>query len=450
MKNTLAFADVVVGDVWLAAGQSNMEFGIQDDRRAKEAIGQAVDSQIRLFFVPWTAALEPRTDLGPVVPRNPLNGKWLVCTPEIMRADWAWHGFSAVGYYFAVEIRRVTGRPVGMIGAYKGATGAQAWTSVAGLAKDASLAEYVIEHQRIVAGFAQATALYPKQLADYQAAMVKWSAAKTAGHAAAANNAPVAPPEPDGGCGASGNLFNGMVAPLIPFAFKGVIWYQGESNGNSREQGREYAVLFPRMISDWREKWGRGNFPFLFVQMPNFGAPSKTPSEGYWPWLREAQSQTLSLPATGMAVTIDLGDAANLHPSDKLPVARRLAFTARHVAYGENLVYSGPVYDSMTIEGGRIRLHFKNSGRGLALGNPPPGVSGEAVQLTGFGIAGANRKWTWAKAALDGEAVVVSSEQVPQPVAVRYDWGQNPPGNLSNQEGLPASPFRTDAWPPAK
>lgn len=455
-SNSLTFTDVLVGDVWLASGQSNMEFGLQTDSRGKAAIAQANDSQIRLFFVPWAAALQPQTNIGQAVPPSPLNGKWLVCNPQLMSSNWAWHGFSAVGYYFAQEIRRTTGRPIGLIGSYKGGTPAQAWTSLSGLQKESALAHYVAEHQRIVDGFAKVQTAYPQEHAAYEAKLKEWNAAaqkaKADGKPLPANSAPKAPTPPDGGYGTPANLFNGMIAPLIPYPLKGVIWYQGEGNANNVTQACEYATLFPCLISDWREKWSRPNLPFLFVQLPNINRQAREASEGIWPWLRESQLKTSSLPQTGMAVTIDVGEAEDLHPPDKLYVGQRLALVARHIAYDQDLVFSGPIYDSMTVESNRIRLQFKHVGSGLTLGTPPPKVEGTNLpppkELTGFGIAGADHKFVWAKAVLEGDSVVVSSDAVPHPLAVRYDWGQNPFGNLYNKEHLPASPFRTDDWPP--
>lgn len=454
--NTLTFTDVLVGDVWIASGQSNMEFGIQTDSRGKEAIAQATDPQIRFFFVPWATALQPQTDIGAIVPPGPLNGKWVVCSPETMSTNWAWHGFSAVGYYFAKEIHQTTGHPVGMIATYKGGTPAQAWTSISGLEKDKTLTHYVDDHQRIIENFADAKAAYAKQHSDYEIALKAWNATvakeKADGKTPSVQPAPKAPTPPDGGYGAPANLFNGMVSPLIPFAIKGVIWYQGESNGDNMKAASEYLTLFPRLIQDWREKWAQGNFAFLFVQLPNINGLAKVPVEGRWPWVREAQLEALSLPDTGMAVTIDIGEAGNLHPPDKTYVGQRLALAARHVAYEEDLVYSGPIYDSMIVEGNKIRITFKNTGSGLKIGTPPPTADGKTIpapaELSGFGIAGDDQKFVWAKAVIDGNTVVVYSDRIQQPVAVRYDWGQNPSGDLYNGESLPASPFRTDLWPP--
>lgn len=455
-NNTFVFKDVLVGDVWIASGQSNMEFGIQTDTRGKKAIANATDSRMRFFFVPWATALQPKTDISRDESLSPLNGKWLVCSPEIMNTNWAWHGISAVGYYFAKEIRQSTGHPIGIIATYKGGTPAQAWTSISGLEKDELLAHYVTNHQGIVDNFTNAQAAYSKEHAKYEVKIKEWNAAaekaKVAGQVLPTSSAPKAPTPPDGGYSAPGNLFNAMVSPLIPFAIKGVIWYQGESNGDNLKLASEYLVLFSRLIQDWREKWGQGNFPFLFVQLPNITSRAGIPPGAKWPWVRDAQFKTLSLPNTGMAVTIDIGEADNLHPPDKIYVGQRLALAALHVAYGQDIIYSGPIYRSMTTEGNNIRIAFTNVGGGLMIGTPPPSATGKVLpiptKLTGFSIAGVDRIFVWAKASLDGNTVIVSSDKVEHPVAVRYDWEQNPSGDLYNKEGLPASPFRTDDWPP--
>ncbi len=230
-------------------------------------------------------------------------------------------------------------------------------------------------------------------------------------------------------------LYNAMIAPVIPYGIKGAIWYQGESNANRAYQ---YRSLFPGMIRDWRTKWGQGDFSFFFVQLANFQKRMPQPIEDTWAELREAQLMTLSLPKTGMAVTIDIGDAKDIHPKNKQTVGERLALAARHVAYGEDLVYSGPIYTSMTVEGNDIRLHFDHVGSGLVAQGGPP---------TGFSIAAADRKFVWANARIEGDTVVVYAPGVKQPKAVRYAWARNPFCNLFNEEGLPASPFRTDDWP---
>ncbi|MCI0694583.1 9-O-acetylesterase [candidate division KSB1 bacterium] len=231
-------------------------------------------------------------------------------------------------------------------------------------------------------------------------------------------------------------LYNAMIAPLVPYAMRGAIWYQGESNAGRAYQ---YRTLFPLLIKDWRARWGKGDFPFLFVQLANYQAAVTEPVDDAWAELREAQIMTLALPNTGMAVTIDIGDANDIHPGNKQDVGNRLALDARHLVYGENITYSGPIYKSMKIEGNRIRLFFDHAQDRL--------MSRGGDKLQGFAIAGEDRKFVWAEAMIDGKTVVVSSPQVAKPVAVRYAWATNPVCNLYNRAGLPASPFRTDAWP---
>jgi sialate O-acetylesterase len=239
-----------------------------------------------------------------------------------------------------------------------------------------------------------------------------------------------------------------MIQPIVPYAIRGAIWYQGESNA---DRATQYRTLFPTMITDWRESWGQGDFPFLFVQLANFMGRKSQPSESNWALLREAQSKTLSLANTGMAVIIDIGEAGDIHPKNKAEVGRRLMLAAEHVAYGKDVVYSGPTYDSMEVQGNTIRLHFKNLGSGLIIGarpairlNATPPVP--ADHLIGFAIAGDDHNFVWADAKIDGDTIVVSSADVASPVAVRYAWADNPEANLYNKEGLPASPFRTDDW----
>ncbi|RXF69658.1 sialate O-acetylesterase [Arcticibacter tournemirensis] len=230
-------------------------------------------------------------------------------------------------------------------------------------------------------------------------------------------------------------LYNAMINPIVPYAIRGAIWYQGESNASRAYQYRE---LFPLMISDWRKSWNRGDFPFYFVQLANFMKANDQPVESEWAELREAQKMTLSLPNTGMAVTIDIGEEKDIHPKNKQEVGRRLALIARANVYGEKIAYSGPIYESNKIENNTVRLSFKRTDKGLSIkgGN----------ELKGFAIAGSDQKFYWAQAKIVGNTVVVSSPQVPNPVAVRYNWANNPSGNLYNVAGLPASPFRTDDW----
>ena len=228
-----------------------------------------------------------------------------------------------------------------------------------------------------------------------------------------------------------------MIAPLIPYAIQGVIWYQGESNA---DRAYQYRKLFPAMIQNWRNAWKHSDFPFLFVQLANWLETKPEPVESAWAELREAQLMTLTLPKTAMAVAIDIGDAADIHPKNKQEVGRRLALAAQSIAYGKEVVYSGPIYASMTTEGNQVRLRFMpHTADGLVAKGGEP--------LKGFAIAGQDHKFVWADARIDGDTVVVWSDQVPHPLAVRYAWADNPVCNLYNKAGLPASPFRTDEWP---
>jgi sialate O-acetylesterase len=227
-----------------------------------------------------------------------------------------------------------------------------------------------------------------------------------------------------------------MIAPIAGYTLRGAIWYQGESNAG---EAHAYRTLFPAMILDWRIRWREGSFPFLFVQLANWRQRKPQPTASDWAELREAQLMTLALPDTGMAVTVDVGEADDIHPRNKQDVGRRLALAARHLAYGEDLVYSGPIYRSMEVEGNEVRLSFDHVGSGLA--------ARDGEELVGFAVAGEDRQFAWADARIEGDKVVVSSDLVPSPVAVRYAWADNPACNLVNEEGLPASPFRTDTWP---
>jgi sialate O-acetylesterase len=455
-KNTLTFNDVLMGDVWVCSGQSNMEFPFHAEYNYTEEAKKPIDEQMRFFKVTHKVAIEPQDNV---------QGKWLVGSKDKEIVT-----FSAVGFFFARELSQHLNRPIGMIGSHWSGMPAQAFTSLSGLQKDPPFTNYIDAFQKDLADYSKAKEDYPAQLADYQQKLKEWN--ETVGPAYDAERkkwqdanteaqqkglpsppsptppspTPKPPNVPEGAPNTPTVLFNGMIAPLIPYAIKGVIWYQGESNG-----GLEYRTLFPRMITDWREKWGEGDFPFLFVQLAKFQPPQVAPAErNGFALTREAQLMTLSLPSTGMAVTIDIGDANTVHPKDKYDVGLRLSLAARHIAYGEDLVYSGPIYDSMKVEGNTIRISFKNIGSGLILGTPPWTPNGvpipEPTELKGFSIAGVDKKWFWANAKIDNNDVVVSSNEVPSPVAVRYGFTGNPPCNLYNKENLPASPFRTDDW----
>jgi sialate O-acetylesterase len=339
-------------------------------------------------------------------------------------------GFSAVGYFFGRDLHKELGVPVGLINTSWGGTPAESWTTRPTLEEDP-------EFVPIVERWNQARENYPEQKKKHEEALAKWK--EEVQKAKAEGKQPPRQPSPplfERKQYEPASLYNGMIAPLIPYAIKGAIWYQGESNAGRAYQ---YRSLFSAMIRDWRREWGQGAFPFLFVQLANFMAREPEPADSAWAELREAQSVALRLPKAGQAVIIDIGEADNIHPKNKQDVGYRLALNALAIAYGRDIVYSGPTFKSMELEGDRIRLHFDHIGGGLeAKGGGP---------LKGFAIAGEDGKFVWADAAIEGDAVVVRSAQVAHPVAVRYAWANNPECNLYNKEGLPASPFRTDTWP---
>jgi len=445
-KNTLTFQDVLIGEVWVCSGQSNMEFPLQGAHNAATAIPAATDPQLRLFHVDHKTSHTPVDDV---------KGKWELSSPATVRT------FTAVGYFFGKELRARLKRPVGLIESNWGGTPAQAWTSLDGLGKDPILSQYVKDWHSIDANYTRAAADYPAAQAAFRQAQADWNtkyqkdwiatlaqwnqavqqavAAKQPLPRRPATPAPMpqAPADPEGGPNSASTLYNGMIHPLQPFAIRGAIWYQGESNAGRAE---EYRTLFPRMITDWREKWGEGDFPFLFVQLAAFGH-----DEVGWPVLRDAQAGTLSLPKTGMATAIDIGLPDNIHPMDKEDVGKRLALSALHVAYGQRLIYSGPIFKSLSKNGSSLAVSYKHLGGGLVIGKSPwIGPHAEALpmdRLVGFEIAGADGKWAPADAKIDDDTVVLSGSTVLDPVAARYDWKAYPEGNLYNKAGLPATPF---------
>jgi sialate O-acetylesterase len=410
---SVAYKNVLVGEVWVCSGQSNMEMSLRGTSNAQEAIAGAGNPKIRLFTVSKAQADSPQIDC---------KGKWQECTAETVP------GFSAVGYHFGREVQAALDVPVGLIHTSWGGTPVEAWMSVQAQQGDSDM-------KAVFGEYAQRQQAFDKAMADYQAATVKHKVeqekATSEGKAA-----PPAPKKPGGPGWKPTVLYNAMICPIVPYAIGGAIWYQGESNAGNAVR---YRKQFPAMIRNWREDWSQGDFPFLFVQLANFMKREDQPSDPDWAWLREAQTMTLSTPKTGMAVIIDIGDSKDIHPKNKADVGKRLALAARSVAYGQKIVYSGPMYDSMKVEGGKVRLTFKHVGGGL--------VGKDGQTLKGFAIAGTDRKFVWADAKIDGDTVVVSSGTVAQPVAVRYAWANDPECNLYNKEGLPASPFRTDDWP---
>jgi len=417
-KNTITVKNILAGEVWVGSGQSNMQWSVKDSANPEQEIAAADHPQIRLFTVERKVAEQPQSDC---------IGKWVTCSPETIPT------FSAVAYYFGRELHQELKQPVGLIHSSWGGTPAEAWTSPAALQENPSL-------EPILTRYRQALAVYPQALVQYKENLEKWQAAA---EQAKAEKKPVpsrpgAPMGPDSPHSPSG-LFNAMIAPLIPYTIRGAIWYQGESNAGRAYQYRD---LFPTMIKSWWDSWqeqGDDDFPFLFVQLANYMAGKDEPGDSAWAELREAQLMTLEVPKTGMAVTIDIGDAKDIHPKNKQDVGKRLALWALANTYGKKVVYSGPLYRSMIRRDNKIVLRFDHVGSGLVARGGEP--------LRGFAIAGADRKFVWAEAKIEGDTVVVGSDGIAEPVAVRYAWADNPVCNLYNQAGLPASPFRTDTWP---
>ena len=566
--NTIKLSDVLVGEVWVCSGQSNMEMQTQQAMNAEKELAGANDPEMRLFHV-QNAAFE--------LPQKDVKGQWEICTPQSAAP------FSAVGYFFGRQLRQNLKVPVGLIESNWGGTPAESWTDRPTLQGDPAFAKIMKDHEAALAAYPEAKKHYDQAMHDWKDKVevkdpgnskfsegwakigfndsdwktmpvpsrweesaklnidgavwlrrevelpVDWEGkdlelslgqiddadatyfngeqvGDTGGdlailvhrkyriparlvkamknviavrvfdrrgdgglvgapgelmlrpaaeeeslkpiplsgdwryaveYQAEPKPALPAPPEPQhpNWAWAPSNLFNGMIHPIVPFAIKGVIWYQGESNA---ARAGEYEHLLSSMIAGWRKAWGQGDFPFLIVQIANFMAPSTQPvqEKSNWAPLREAQAKVASkVPNTALAVTIDIGDAVNIHPVNKQEVGRRLSLAAMKVAYGEQIVFSGPTYKSMSVEGNKIVLSFDHVGEGLK-------ASGDA--LKGFAIAGKDGTWHYADATIDGGTVTVSSKEVAEPTAVRYNWADNPDGNLYNKDGLPAVPFRTD------
>jgi sialate O-acetylesterase len=376
-KNSVTVKDVLVGEVWVASGQSNMEWPLSLTDGAKKTIAASANPNIRLFSVPKNVS---------DVPIKELNSKWLECDPNTVVS------FSAVAFFFARDLQKSLHVPVGLIHSSWGGTVAEAWASRAALEANPEL-------KRLIPG---------KILVDDKK------------------------PNPNQGTA----LFNGMIEPLLPFAIKGAIWYQGESNAS---RAHEYRTLFPTMIQSWRDAWKNPNMPFLFVQLAPWQKIVAEPQDSAWAELREAQLLTsLKLPHTGMAVITDVGDPKDIHPRKKEPVGGRLALAAEALVYGHNIEYAGPLFDKLTVEGNKAMLSFTHVGKGLTAKGSP---------LTGFTIAGADRRFHNAVAKIDRDKIIVESDKVAKPVAVRYGWCDCPVVNLWNADGLPASPFRTDDFP---
>ena len=391
-KQTVTLNNILMGDVWICSGQSNMEFGIGNSNNAQQEIESANYPQIRLFTVAKKVALVPQTTC---------SGHWDVCTPDTVRAG-GWNGFTAVGYFFGRDLYDKLHVPIGLIHTSWGGTIAEAWTSAEAL----------------------------NALPDFVD-----SVSRRAG-------------EGPGSCPGSPSrrqpqhlncaLQRNDCAYRAPCYQGGDSWYQRRV----RMPGRafQYRSLLPTMIKDWRARFDVGDFPFYIVQLANFTDVKPDPGDSDWAELREAQLMTAeTLPNTWLAITTDIGDAKDIHPKDKQDVGKRLALASLARDYGVKGEYSGPIYKSMEKVMGGIRLNFDHVGTGL--------MAKDGDTLKGFAIAGEDKKWVWADAKIMRNSIIVSSAQVKKPVAVRYAWANNPVANLYNKEGLPASSFRTDDWP---
>jgi sialate O-acetylesterase len=561
--DTLRFRNVMIGEVWLCSGQSNMEMPMVSNwatvNNSKAEVAAAQHPNLRLIIIKRAKSTKPRTEAD--------SEGWKVCDTTSVK------DFSAVAYFFGRHLQEKLGVPVGLIQSAWSGTVVEAWTSGISLKTVPDIAGFLETLEQTRADSIFDDTIYKRKLAEWQRSFadkdlashgngvpwfdpnlddydwqkmqlptaweraglpaadgIAWFRKKITLPAALAGqplqlhlgpvddfdwtffngqeigstyqwNAPrhytvpgalvksgenviavrvldtggngglwgkpeelyvagsdstrvtsltgewsyrlglelkdvPTPPSPPGSPNRPVVLYNAMIAPLVPFAMRGAIWYQGESNAGRAYQ---YRTLFPLLIKDWRARWQQGDFPFLFVQLANFRARNSEPVDDDWAELREAQRMALARPNTGMAVTIDIGDADDIHPGNKQEVGNRLALNARHLAYGENLVYSGPIYKSMKREGNRLRLFFDHVAGGFSVKN--------GDKLKGFALAGADRKFVWAEARVDGQTIVVSHPTIAQPVAARYAWSVNPECNLYNKAGLPASPFRTDGWP---
>jgi sialate O-acetylesterase len=405
-KNKIELHNVLLGEVWLCSGQSNMEFPLKKHQgwqtgvvNAEQEISQANYPMMRMFIV------EKNTS---TIPLNDVKGSWNICSPQTAG------NFSAVAYYFGKRIQKETGFPVGLIHSSWGGTPAESWTKKEVLKSDKDFASILDRYDNSLKD-------YPVNLKKYEQELIQWKNDSM-------RQKPAKPADPVKNSKSPMLLYNAMIHPLVSFTLKGVIWYQGESNA---DRAYQYRKLFPSLIKSWRKDW-KQDLPFYFVQIAPFYKQN--------PEIREAQLLTFkTIPNTGMAVITDSGDSLDIHPRNKEVVGERLALWALAKNYGKsNIAYSGPVYQSMKIEGNKIILHFDFVNNGLA---------SRESDLKEFTIAGADQKFVPARAVIKGNTVEVWSSEINNPVAVRFAWKNFMRPNFYNGAGLPASPFRTDDWP---
>jgi sialate O-acetylesterase len=440
-QNTITLNNVLVGDVWVCSGQSNMWWPVASRPGSKELIGTE-NSSLRLFTVPASKVSQPQGDL---------ESHWQECGPNTLV------GFSAVAYYFGRQIQQTQQVPIGLIHASYGGSGIEAWISAGALADDPELVA-VRERNALMA-----------ERQRQQRARVQGEVDRYRATVAQAEKDGVKPPDPPRGMTAApsshAQLYNGMIAPLLPYRIRGVLWYQGEANVN---RPGDYRSLLSTLIRSWRREWRQGDLPFLMVQLAPYHKIVDQTQDSDWARLREAQWRTSkAISNTGMAVITDWGHETDIHVKQKQPVGERLALLARALVYHEAVAYSGPTFTGVERDGPRLILRFEHIGSGLVakrmvLENIAKdgrnGLTGGAlhvvadnstapVALQGFTIAGDDRRFFSATAEIHTDTVVVESPQVTDPVAVRYGWADYPAGNLFNAEDLPATPFRTDDWP---
>lgn len=415
-SQTKEIQDVLVGEVWMCSGQSNMGFQLNSDWNGDIEAAASKLPNLRLIKVPQVGTQEAQNDF---------RGEWKPSTPESAS------GFSAVGFMFGRYLQEILQVPVGLIDNAWGGSAAEAWVRRESLQKDPRfklLMDNTATREKDLAT--------PKAQTDYDAALAKW---KTDAEKLKAEGKPV-PRQPQSpqawltGNARPGNIFNGVLYPTLGYGIKGVVWYQGESNAG---RAYEYRSLFPFMIEEWRKEWKQGPFPFYWVQLADYQPEKPEPADSAWAELREAQTMTMKLPNTGQAVIIDVGEGKDIHPKNKYSVAARLVRWALVKDYGMNFPYRSPEFKKMEINGNKAIVSFDCYGGVLR--------PFDVAEARGFAVCGEDKVWHWAKGTVLGaDKVEVTCDKVEKPIAVRYAWADNPVANLSTMNGLPVTPFRTD------
>ncbi|MFT4734236.1 MAG: sialate O-acetylesterase [Algoriphagus sp.] len=405
------FDDVLVGEVWICSGQSNMQWELKNTNSGELAIAAANYPNIRLITVPRVGTSETQDNF---------EGSWEATSPETA-AD-----FSAIGYFFGQRLHHALNVPIGLIDNAWGGSAAEAWVNRDVIEADKNYADLMTSWKKL-----EQTYSYDEEIKKWQKAVVAWEGNKKE------ENMPRKPGNLLTGNHRPANIYNGVLHPTIGYGIKGVIWYQGESNAGRSYQYRD---LFPLMIRNWRTEWKQGDFPFYYVQLADFMDESVQPEESGWAELREAQTMTKDkLSNVGEAVIIDLGEGRDIHPRNKQTVADRLVRIALARDYHKAIIYEGPSYKSMEIKGDKILLTFENVGKGL--------YAFDTKEPVGFAMAGSDTKFVWADAKIiSSNQMEISSESISNPISVRYAWANNPVCNMYNRDGLPMTPFRTDSW----